>query len=327
MNIVCVICSDLLVPSDDVFHTPCGHVFHHACLLQWIERSHTCPQCRQRTTESKIHRIYFNFSNNESILEDPVSLQTRIDSLNFQLKLKQKDVDDLKGENEKLGKQTSGLRHEVRKIENKIVSKDSVIFALNDQIKFFKQECSDMKNYKEENIQLKKELENLKCIRSLVDESVSKLDSIIMETSDTFKLKTYIAVLKREMMVTSDRCKEIRERYNNLRHQYSRVTGDNKALAEERVKRKKLEEQLILCESEKMSLEVKLHKMQQNELNCIDSDLSLKSLSNSNRQEKHNTVKKSNTVNDCMPKSKSASALNDTSGSSDNWIIVNVCKV
>ncbi|KAL0128127.1 hypothetical protein PUN28_003407 [Cardiocondyla obscurior] len=200
MNIVCVICSDLLVPSDDVFHTPCGHVFHHACLLQWIERSHTCPQCRQRTTESKIHRIYFNFSNNESILEDPVSLQTRIDSLNFQLKLKQKDVDDLKGENEKLGKQTSGLRHEVRKIENKIVSKDSVIFALNDQIKFFKQECSDMKNYKEENIQLKKELENLKCIRSLVDESVSKLDSIIMETSDTFKLKTYIAVLKRYLL-------------------------------------------------------------------------------------------------------------------------------
>lgn len=38
MNIVCVICSDRLTPSDDVFYTPCGHIFHFACLTQWLER-------------------------------------------------------------------------------------------------------------------------------------------------------------------------------------------------------------------------------------------------------------------------------------------------
>lgn len=38
MNIICVICSDLLVPSDDVFYTPCGHIFHFACVTQWLER-------------------------------------------------------------------------------------------------------------------------------------------------------------------------------------------------------------------------------------------------------------------------------------------------
>lgn len=26
---------------------PCGHMFHSDCILKWIERSSTCPLCRQ----------------------------------------------------------------------------------------------------------------------------------------------------------------------------------------------------------------------------------------------------------------------------------------
>jgi hypothetical protein len=38
MNISCAICSDLFVAASDVCATGCGHVFHYACLLQWLER-------------------------------------------------------------------------------------------------------------------------------------------------------------------------------------------------------------------------------------------------------------------------------------------------
>lgn len=38
MHISCVICSDLFVPTSDVFITGCGHLFHYPCLIQWIER-------------------------------------------------------------------------------------------------------------------------------------------------------------------------------------------------------------------------------------------------------------------------------------------------
>jgi hypothetical protein len=38
MNISCAICRELFVAASDVFTTDCGHLFHYACLIQWIER-------------------------------------------------------------------------------------------------------------------------------------------------------------------------------------------------------------------------------------------------------------------------------------------------
>jgi len=38
MQISCAICSELFVVASDVFATACGHLFHYACLIQWIKR-------------------------------------------------------------------------------------------------------------------------------------------------------------------------------------------------------------------------------------------------------------------------------------------------
>lgn len=38
LNLNCVICAELFVASDDVRATNCGHMFHIACLKQWMER-------------------------------------------------------------------------------------------------------------------------------------------------------------------------------------------------------------------------------------------------------------------------------------------------
>ncbi|XP_071575097.1 E3 ubiquitin-protein ligase TRAIP-like [Temnothorax nylanderi] len=214
MNIVCVICSDLLAPSDDVFYTPCGHIFHFACLIQWLERSKTCPQCRDRTTEQTIRRIYFNFSNSDSTAEDAASLQNRIDSLTFQLKLRDENLNKLTEANGKLETQTAGLRQEVRNVESEMKGKNSAILALKEQIKFYKQQCSDANNYRKENEHLKKNLQHLKNVQNLIDISIREVDDKIMMTSDPSKLTTYIAVLKRElkhMRINTIRIREGRE--------------------------------------------------------------------------------------------------------------------
>ncbi|KOC69146.1 TRAF-interacting protein [Habropoda laboriosa] len=160
MNIVCVICSDLLVPSDDVFHTPCGHIFHFVCLTQWLERSKSCPQCREKTTNHKIHRIYFNFSNNDTIIEDTCSLQDTIDKLKFQLLLKEKDVKHYTDKSETLTKQSKELMKEVRKLESELSEKNTAIYALKDQVKYFKEQNLEIQNNGREIEQLKKKLEN-----------------------------------------------------------------------------------------------------------------------------------------------------------------------
>ncbi|EGI58880.1 TRAF-interacting protein [Acromyrmex echinatior] len=203
MNLICVICSELLVPSDDIFHTPCGHIFHYACLLQWLERSKTCPQCRVITTTRTIHRIYFNFSNNDNIAEDAASLQNKIDNLNFQLKLKDKNLSNLTEDNDKLKNQTAGLRHKIYEVESEIVNKNSAIHAFKDQIKFYKQQSSNAENDRKENEELKKKLKFLKSVQNLIDEySTSNVEDITMQTDDVSKLRIYIGILKKYSIFT-----------------------------------------------------------------------------------------------------------------------------
>lgn len=44
----CVICTDTFSVGQTVLRLPaCGHVFHDACALRWLERHNTCPYCRR----------------------------------------------------------------------------------------------------------------------------------------------------------------------------------------------------------------------------------------------------------------------------------------
>ncbi|XP_036141912.1 E3 ubiquitin-protein ligase TRAIP isoform X2 [Monomorium pharaonis] len=302
MNIVCVICSELLTPSDDVFHTPCGHIFHFPCLMQWLERSKTCPQCREKTTDGKIHRIYFNFSNSDSIVEDATSLQHRIDNLLFQLKLKDTNLNNLTDSNKQLETKTTGLRQEVRKLESEIKSKDSAIRALKEQTKFLQQQCLDADNYKRENKHLKENLQNLKNVQDLINISVDEVDDVIMMTSDSSKLVTYIAVLKKELSVMSKKSKEIRERYNSLNQNYSRISAKNKTLSEEHTKRKELEKQLMKCESEKIFLQTQLLEMKKDSRKCICNTFQISSEKHDSLKAEHETIESTATMNESFTK-------------------------
>lgn len=60
-------------------------------------RSVSCPQCRKKTTEKTIHRIYPS-NNDQSENEgqqDIGTLQTKLESMTFNMKLKEMDVINL----------------------------------------------------------------------------------------------------------------------------------------------------------------------------------------------------------------------------------------
>ncbi|XP_018047569.1 PREDICTED: E3 ubiquitin-protein ligase TRAIP-like [Atta colombica] len=326
MNLICVICSELLVPSDDIFHTPCGHIFHYACLLQWLERSKTCPQCRVITTTRTIHRLYFNFSNNDSIAEDPASLQNKIDNLNFQLKLKDKNLSNLTEDNDKLKNQTAGLRHRIYEVESEVINQNSAIHAYKDQIKFYKQQCSNAENDRKENEELKKKLKFLKNVQNLIDDSsTSNVENITMQTDDVSKLRIYIGILKKELDSMREKSKELRNKCRNEQQKFMQVSKKNKFLVQECAKQNELkqhstelEEQLKRCETEKISLQTQLFNMQIEPQKCVCyNKISVQQESyeqeNLKEHKESYTVKSNKTMNEYMPKMEYISKLKKSS--------------
>ena len=69
----CVICSDDFNSVKEIMATKCGHIFHSQCLFEWLDRSKTCPNCRNPTHVEDLIEIYLNIEE-----EDP---KARIENL------------------------------------------------------------------------------------------------------------------------------------------------------------------------------------------------------------------------------------------------------
>lgn len=53
---VCTICRESFSERDDVLVTACSHRFHRNCLLSWLKRNSSCPQCRTACTSKDFHQ-------------------------------------------------------------------------------------------------------------------------------------------------------------------------------------------------------------------------------------------------------------------------------
>ncbi|XP_060830610.1 E3 ubiquitin-protein ligase TRAIP-like [Bombus pascuorum] len=324
MNIICVICSDLLTPSDDVFHTPCGHIFHFACVTQWLERSKTCPQCREKTTSSKIHRLYFNFSNNDTIVEDKCSLQDKVDKLNFQLMLKEKDIKHYTEKTETLEKQNKELKKEVGKVESEISEKCNVIYALKEQIKLFKEQNLEAESRRKEVEQLRKKIEHYKNVQIILDGTTEAVDEMISRTTEPTTLITYISVMKREITVSQNKRRELRSKLRSVQQELTKVSMERNFLSDEHIKRKTLENEYLTCLSEKMSLQNRLSELEK-DMSSIQKSIKFNSktkimtednLRNNSREDKIECI--NNTINEEKDigqeeKTQSAITKNETS--------------
>lgn len=105
-----------------------------------------------------IHRAYFTISSDD-IKEDSTVLQHKIDSLNLQLTLKNKDVQIAAEECAKLKDQAAGLRAEVKKVEKTCESQRSAIHAYKVQLQCLKESSADKEAAKKEVVRLKKNLQ------------------------------------------------------------------------------------------------------------------------------------------------------------------------
>nr|XP_012226829.1 PREDICTED: E3 ubiquitin-protein ligase TRAIP-like [Linepithema humile] len=196
MTLVCVICSDLLISSDDdIFSTLCGHMFHHGCLLQWLERIKTCPQCRKRTTELDIHKIYFNSSNNDSFVEDTTFC--KINTIVI------KSVENITNKYEEMTKQfleqwESNLR---QTLYNNVVEN----CALQ---RLIEQHCIETDEYKKYTKRLKEKIKKLQKEATNLNKKLREFKQTINQLQQKLKESNKKCKILQQQSVDIDKCKK-----------------------------------------------------------------------------------------------------------------------
>ncbi|XP_053675506.1 E3 ubiquitin-protein ligase TRAIP [Anopheles nili] len=252
MNLLCPICSDMFVPSDDVNITPCGHMFHHMCLLQWLERSKSCPQCRNRCTEPRLVKVYFNVTTNLDASEDSATLLQKLDNQTLKIREQEKLLKDFeakttehKGEQKKMRKTLLGLEEELR-------AKNTSIFAFKHEIDMLRGDRKTLLKVQEELECTKAKLQSYVLVKQALEATAQEVEQMLVSDMSRDSVIAMATALKRELQAQEIKRKEQSDRLKRLQND----------LVEERRKRKTLEENLSTCDSEIYRLE-QLCKQQQ----------------------------------------------------------------
>ncbi|XP_077292184.1 uncharacterized protein LOC143915420 [Arctopsyche grandis] len=255
MNANCVICSDLFSQTDEIVGTRCGHVFHHACLLQWIERSQSCPQCRKKTTEKSLDRIYFNFMNTDGIILDAGALQVKLDTVEFQMKEKDKEFTKCQEDKEQLSEICKATEDRLCTLEKSNKEKNGVIEILKERIEYMKTESKELPRLRNEVKALKERLDHLQCLQDIIDSTPATVESVIQKITDPQALNTYIVVLKKAMIQTESKKKSLQKSLKTSQNELQRLKNQN---SEQSSELKTLESTINYLEEKNKNIEREL---------------------------------------------------------------------
>ncbi|CAH0596172.1 unnamed protein product [Chrysodeixis includens] len=220
MNILCTICSDLINQAENIYVTKCGHVFHHHCLAQWIERSKTCPQCRNKVTDKCMFRLYPTVSN-ENSGEDAATLQSRLDDA--QLQLRQQRV-KYKENQDKLTAVNADLKRQddlLKSYEKRLVSFDSKVLALKEQLDYAHLQNRETNRIKDENEGLKKNMQTLNGLQKVLNATSDEVEKMLQGYSDVRTIATFATALKRALCESETKKNETRDRLHTVKQQLS----------------------------------------------------------------------------------------------------------
>ncbi|XP_022197245.1 E3 ubiquitin-protein ligase TRAIP [Nilaparvata lugens] len=215
MHITCVICGDLFTGTniaESVYSTPCGHLFHHHCLMEWLGRSPSCPQCRQKTSDKKITRIFFNLSSTSE--NDASALAFQVDSLQYKLDESGREIKLLKAERDKYSLQAKGLRQEVIQVSNKEKKLEQCVHALRSEVTLLKKSCKAYGLLLCENEELKRENASLKKIKDIIHGSDAEVDEALEDADAYPNLRQCITFFKKRIKTLLNEHKNVQAELN-----------------------------------------------------------------------------------------------------------------
>ncbi|XP_016941228.3 E3 ubiquitin-protein ligase TRAIP [Drosophila suzukii] len=283
LNLNCVICAELFGQADEVFATVCGHMFHHSCLNQWLDRSKTCPQCRNKCTTRNIFRVYFNLANLDVSRIDVGSLQEQLDNAKLSMKMIEKErskdeqqMRNLKETQKKCLKTIAGL-------EQKVQKKEFLISSYAEQISILKSDAHVVDGLRKENKSLKSQIQAMEGVSAILAAGSADAERLLKNEADPHVLANWVSTLKREL-------RQCESKKSELRNVVKLVQND---LRKEIELKRKLEERVSHLESDLYQAQEKLQSLESKTI-CLDSPNASRGL-NSNilalkREERRSTI-------------------------------------
>ena len=216
----CSTCLELLTPADDLTCTPCGHVFHLACVVQWFENKKNCPQCRHSANERTLRKIYLAETDGGETQQDPNTLQNQLDNVQFQLRLKETEKSKLSDRNKELENLLRQQKEEVKKLEHDKRKYKEQAEGMRTQNRVLQEERFKYEAALKETQDLKHKLEKMKSVELAVKGLEGDLNQYLHErgafdkkTKDVavlvIVLKKKLAEVKKERSIYEGRLREM----------------------------------------------------------------------------------------------------------------------
>lgn len=255
----CIICTDIFISDSDISVTECGHAFHSACVYQWLERSKTCPQCRQKSTGKKLIKLFLNQLDNTLTEIEPDQLQHEIESLKFKVTLKNQELKTAEADKSKYEEQAKSLREEVLRLEKKVTAKDETVMMLKMQVKCYGDATKQLERSRAEFERVRAQLKHFSRVESIVKQTSTEVESMLSEYPiDSERaardMATYCLILKKELTVSSTERRQLSADRHRLRVQLSESRLECQQLQTRASQLQPLEEQLASVELENARL-------------------------------------------------------------------------
>ncbi|XP_061864541.1 E3 ubiquitin-protein ligase TRAIP [Colius striatus] len=201
----CTICSDFFDNQRDVAAVPCGHTFHHACLIQWFDTapSRTCPQCRIQVGKRHIiNKLFFDVALEEQAAPDAETLQNELDKVKAQLSVKEKEKRECQAVVDGL-RDTLDVRNATIESLQKVLGETEMLCSsLKKQMKFLEQQQEENRSSKEEARRLRNKLRAMERIELLLQSQRPEAEKMIREMgvgqAAVEQLAIYCVSLKKE---------------------------------------------------------------------------------------------------------------------------------
>ncbi|KAJ6600718.1 E3 ubiquitin-protein ligase TRAIP, partial [Pseudolycoriella hygida] len=248
MSIQCTICMSNLSVNDAANAATCGHVFHELCLVQWFQRSKTCPQCRARCDERHVRRLYFSAALNSSVVDADL-LQVDVDNLNGELRTLKSDLEKKNVEIKRLRDRQEASKLAFLGMENEMILTKNQMLKVTLQLAKLTSEVDVLRAVEKDLNEQLEQKSNLEFIKDILesDATVSEVKAILEQKPDVQKLVNLVCMYKREVAkanrnrdealntrrVCQEENKKFRKRIKDLTEKINELESDNYKLKDD----------------------------------------------------------------------------------------------